>query len=121
MPKTYYAEPDVKVAIREAYAKGKGDGREEGRAEAQRFVKWASELNGSTPHVLKALEPTQPDLSTQFAKAMGLPEEAEPDPQEAATLALIDVLTEAKAHHPDGDGGEVASYLAHLLAHPDEL
>lgn len=133
---TYIPLKAAKELARHVKAEALARGREEGRAEAERYLAWAVRLNGHGPAVLKALrEEGDERLADRIGGGDG--EHPAPDPvrvggdggavddadedtlNDALTLAAIDALIEAKTH--GADTGPMYDYLASLLDDPDQL
>lgn len=119
--KLYFRKSDVAAALRECAAKARQEGREEGRAEATRMLEFATRLNGSASHVLKAIKDDMPSRDWLAAREGDDADEQAPNPLDAATIAYIDALIEAKTHHADSDGGEVAEVLRGWIEDPEQL
>jgi hypothetical protein len=114
--KLYFRKSDVVQALRECADKARAEGFAAGRAEAERFLEFAARLNGSAPHVLKAIRGEELPPRKESP-----PADEDASPLDAATLAYIDALIEAKTHHADSDGGDVADVLRGWIEDPAAL
>lgn len=110
-------------SLREVRDAAREQGRAEGRAEAARMLEFAISLNGHGPATVKALrDGIDPAIRTSPDAATPEPEDdREPNPLDAATLAYIDALIEAKTHHAESDGGDVAAALRQMIDDPRAL
>jgi len=107
-------------SLREVRDAAREQGRAEGRAEAARMLEFAISLNGHGPATVKALrEGINPAVRT--SPEADPEDDRQPNTLDAATLAYLDALIDAKTHHADSDGGDVAAVLRGLIEDPAAL